>query len=113
MDNEKSDGYYIAKALNEINIIIKYMEGINDYDEFVKDDMRLDGILFRMIQMVEQIKFLSEDYKAVHSDIPWGEIIGFRNGLVHEYGKTDYIIVYEIASRDIFLLKKLFERTGK
>ena len=35
--------------------------------------------------------------------------MGFRNGIVHEYGKTDYSTVYEIVSRDIYQLKELFE----
>ena len=41
--------------------------------------------------------------------IKWGQIIGFRNGIVHDYGKTDYSIVYEIVSKDIYELKENLE----
>ena len=34
--------------------------------------------------------------------------MGFRNGIVHEYGKTDYVIVYETATQDIDELRELF-----
>lgn len=53
--------------------------------------------------MIEQIKHLSPEFQREHSSIPWGDIIGFRNGLVHEYGKTDYTTVYEVVNRDIYI----------
>ena len=39
-------------------------------------------------------------------EIPWGEIIGSRNGIVHEYGKTDYLTVYETITQDLKQLEK-------
>ena len=39
-----------------------------------------------------------------------GEIVGFRNGIVHDYGKTDYTIVYDIISKDLFILKDELEQ---
>jgi uncharacterized protein with HEPN domain len=65
--------------------------------------------MFRLIQLVEHIKNFSDDFKKDHNYIPWGDIIGFRNGIVHEYGKTDYSIVYEIITIDLKELKELFE----
>ena len=59
--------------------------------------------------MIEQIKHLTPLFRQEHPSIPWGDIIGFRNGLVHEYGKTDYTTVYEVVNRDIYELKELFE----
>lgn len=104
----KNDSYYIKKALEEIEIIISYSKNLT-YDEFIEDRRNIDAISFRLEQMIEHIKYLSSEFKNSHSDIPWGEIIGFRNGLVHEYGKTDYTTVYEVVSKDIYDLKELFE----
>ena len=55
--------------------------------------------------MVENIKNISNEYKHIHSNILRGQIIGFRNGIVHDYGKTDYKIVYEIINSDIYELR--------
>ncbi len=60
--------------------------------------------------MIEKIKNISQEYKHNHEEIPWGDIIGFRNGIVHEYGKTDYTTVYEIITVDIYTLQRLFSR---
>ena len=105
---DKNDAYYMKKALVEIEIIIRYTKGLS-YEEFMSDGRNIDATIFRLEQMIEQIKHLSPEFKREHSSIPWGDIIGFRNGLVHEYGKTDYTTVYEVVNRDIYELKELFE----
>ncbi|MBP5550628.1 MAG: DUF86 domain-containing protein [Bacilli bacterium] len=35
----------------------------------------------------------------------WSDIVGFRNKIVHDYGKVDYTIVYEVLSQDIPKIK--------
>ena len=42
-----------------------------------------------------------DKYKDKHSNITWKQTIGFRNKIVHDNGKTDYSVVYEIISSDI------------
>lgn len=108
MDNNKNDSYYMNKALLDINTIITYSNK-KTYDEVINDGQLVDTIMFRLIQLVENIKNISREFKAEHHEIPWGDIIGFRNGIVHEYGETDYTTVYEIITKDIYQLKELFE----
>lgn len=100
MDNKKDNRYYASKALESINIIHDYF-GIMSYEEFLRDTMLIDAILFRLVQVVENIKNLTDDFKNKFPSIPWGEIVGFRNGIVHEYGKTDYSQVYKILVKDL------------
>ena len=104
----KSDSYYMELALIEIDAIKGYTEGLS-YDEFMSDIKTIDATMFRFQQMVEKIKNLSDEFKELHNEIPWGDIIGFRNCIVHEYGKTDYTTVYEVITKDIYQLKNLFE----
>lgn len=105
----KNDLYYIKQALIEIDHIVSYTRGLS-YENFMKDVKTVDATMFRLQQMVEKIKCLSQDFKSKHDEIPWGEIVGFRNGIVHDYGKTDYTTVFEVVSFDIYRLKELFER---
>ena len=108
MDNIKNDEYYCKKAIENIDIIKKYLCN-KSFDEFIKDETLIDAIMFRLIQLVENIKCISLDFKTKHKEIPWGNIIGFRNGIVHEYGKTNYNIVYEIVTDDLDSLKIALE----
>ena len=105
MDNKKDDNYYIAKTIEDIDIIIGFTNGCS-YEEFECNPMLIDAVMFRLIQMVENIKHISIAYKELHKEIAWGEIMGFRNGIVHEYGKTDYSIVYGIITEDLIELRK-------
>lgn len=50
----------------------------------------MDAVMFRLIQLIENIKGISREFKNSQPLVPWGQIVGFRNGIVHEYGKTDY-----------------------
>ena len=52
---------------------------------------------------------MEEECKRKNDDVPWGKIMGFRNGIVHDYGKTDYTIVYEIVTQDLNELLSIFE----
>lgn len=108
--DKKNDIYFMEKALVEIDVIIKYTKGLS-YEQFMSDGKNIDATIFRLEQMIEHIKHLSADFQQTHNDVPWGDIIGFRNGLVHEYGETDYTTVYEVISKDIYELKELFENS--
>lgn len=109
MDNKKTDGYYVEQVLENIDLIIKYTNG-KSYEEFNDDPLLIDAVMFRLVQMAENITHISYEFKNQHSNIPWGEIVGFRNGIVHDYGKTDYTIVYDIISKDLFVLKDELEQ---
>ena len=70
-----------------------------------------DSIMFRFIQLIENIKNLSDEFKNENPQIPWGDIIGFRNGIVHEYGHTDYRSVYNtFHGSDLDELKEVLEK---
>jgi len=104
MDNIKDDRYYIDKILENIDVIISYTKGI-EYENFVNNILLLDAVMFRLIQMVENIIHISKDYKDQYSNINWKQIVGFRNNIVHDYGKVDYSLVYEVISNDIYDLR--------
>lgn len=110
MDNVKNDSYYASKAIENIRAIQNYI-GNKTYEEFVSDGELVDAIMFRLIQLIENIKNLSVEFKNTNNVIPWGKIMGFRNGIVHEYGKTDYTIVYETITQDLESLVEIFKST--
>lgn len=107
MDNIKNDDYYISLAKQDIDKILLYTKNIS-YEDFISDDQLIDAVMFRLIQLVENIKKISASFKEKHDEIEWNEIVGFRNRIVHDYGKTDYTVVYEVISEDIVKIKDVF-----
>ena len=44
---------------------------------------------------------ISEDTRKVHPEIPWAEIIGMRNRLVHGYFDVDWAKVWDTVHHDL------------
>ena len=109
MDNLKNDNYYIKLIMEDIDKILKYTNEVS-YDDFMNEEQLIDAILFRLIQMTENIKKLSISFKEKYNNISWNDIVGFRNRIVHDYGKTDYTIVYEVISKDITAMKDVLSK---
>ena len=80
--------------------MVAHMQNI-DIEELNANEILLDSMLFRMIQISENAKKLSEKYKESHSKIPRGALSGLRNHIVHDYGNVDLSVVYETLKYDI------------
>lgn len=100
MDNIKNDNYYIQKMKKDLEFIILHMKDV-DIEELNANEVLLDSMLFRMIQISENARKLSEEYKQMRNNIPWTALYGMRNRLVHDYGHVDLTIVYETLKEDI------------
>ena len=44
---------------------------------------------------------LSAKFREVHPEVPWGEIIGLRNVLVHNYFEIDLEVAWGIVEHDV------------
>ena len=109
MDNVKTDNYYIRKIVENLEFVTEQMKDV-DIDGLNANVILLDSMLFRMIQISENAKRLSEEYKEANSKIPWGAVYGLRNRIVHDYGNVDLNVVYETLKNDVpELLQMLLE----
>lgn len=97
---EKNDDYYLEKIIKSLNRIIKTMNNIS-YDEFLVNDDVQDITMFNLIQISENSKKLTEEYKNKHQNIPWNDVYGLRNRIVHDYGGVVMDIVYYTLIEDI------------
>jgi uncharacterized protein with HEPN domain len=108
MDNNKNNEYYINKILVDLEFLIKHTKDTTK-DEFWKNELLLDSIMFRFIQISEHIKKLSITFRNEHPNIPWRDIIGLRNRIIHEYSNVDLDIIYDTVKEDIYVIEKLFK----
>ncbi|SFU75518.1 HepT-like ribonuclease domain-containing protein [Butyrivibrio sp. M55] len=100
MDNIKNDNYYLEKIKKDIAFIVIHMKDV-DLKALNENEVLLDSMMFRMIQISENSKKLSVEYKKGKPDLPWDEMSGLRNRIVHDYGNVDLNIVYETLKYDI------------
>ena len=100
MDNNKNDHYYLEKIKLDIAFIVNHMKDV-DIQELNDNEVLLDSMLFRMIQISENAKKLSPEYKEANNSLPWDELSGLRNRIVHDYGSVNLNIVFDTLKNDI------------
>lgn len=100
MDNIKDDNYFIRKIMQDLQFIVDHMENV-DQVELTTNEILLDSMLFRMIQISENAQRLSNEYKTEYANIPWHALYGLRNKIVHDYGNVILDIVYDTLKNDI------------
>ena len=71
-------------------------------EAFEADSMRVEATVFNLMQIGELSKFsLSDEAKARLSAIPWPQLYGMRNRIVHGYSGINMRIVWDTVRRDI------------
>ncbi len=75
------------------------------FDEF-KADEKTQYALIRAIEIIgEASKKISAEIKAQSAEIPWREISGMRDLLIHDYFGVNIAVVWETANKDLPALK--------
>jgi uncharacterized protein with HEPN domain len=95
--------------IDAISAIEEYVFG---YDEasFLKTRLVQDGVI-RQVQIIgEAAKKVSEGLKKEHPELPWKDMAGMRNKLVHDYFGVDIKSVWKTATIDIPELKKYLSK---
>jgi len=65
-------------------------------------DLMLQFAVVRALELVgEAAAKLADSTHAAHPSIPWSEIIGMRDRLIHGYFDVDLDVVWNVASREL------------
>jgi len=68
-------------------------------------DRKLNLALVRLLEVIgEAANRVSPDARARYTSIPWPEIVGLRNRLIHGYDAVDFDILWKIITHDLPLL---------
>lgn len=94
-DNEAVLDLY--KALQKI---LTFTQGMSE-SEFIGDEKTQSSVLYQFIIVGEAVNRLSDEFKAQNSQVPFAQIRGMRNRVVHEYSTVDQTIVWEAIQTDV------------
>jgi|CXWL01.1.fsa_nt_gi uncharacterized protein with HEPN domain len=99
----RRDDAWLLDILLACRDISEFVDGVSR-DQFVKDK-KLQGALCHKLEVVgEAARAISDEFKTAHPAIPWRDIAGLRNRIVHEYFRLDLDIIWEISQRDVSAL---------
>ncbi len=102
----KDNWAYIEHIILCINKIEKYTENISHQD-FLGHQLIQDAVIRNIEIIGEATKKLSDDFKSMHHLIPWKEMAGMRDKLIHDYLGVDIEVVWATVNEDIPFLKSL------
>jgi uncharacterized protein with HEPN domain len=110
MTREAAD--YIEDIIDALSKSTKFLEGM-EYEDFIHDDKTLFATV-RAIEVIgEAVKNIPEAVKRKYPKIPWRDMAGMRDKLIHEYFGVDLRRVWKTVKEEIPPLKPLFEKMLK
>lgn len=99
----------VGKMINCANKVLSYSKGM-DYQSFSQNTITVEACIFNLSQLGELTTKLDKDYMANYPDIPWNEMRGLRNKIVHDYEGVNLRLIWEIVSGDLPELKNQLEK---
>jgi len=74
--------------------------------EFLDDETLCYAVAQKLTIIGEAVARLSQDLRARHNSVPWPDIVGLRNILVHEYFGIYWPLVWQTASDHVPVLRE-------
>lgn len=94
------DPAYLLDLHHSAGLILEFTAGM-DRAAFLADVKTQAAVMHQIIILGEVVKRLSDGFKAANAHIPWADIAGMRNRLVHEYDDVDMDLVWDVVAKDM------------
>ncbi len=96
---------YLNDIFDTINKGLSFVENMT-YEEFCNDD-KTQFALIRALEIIgEASKKIPSEIKSEYSAIPWLEMMGMRDILIHDYFGVNIKVIWETAKKDLPDLKE-------
>ena len=106
---KKDSLFFIQHILENIQDIEIFMDGVARA-EFFGDKEKQNAVISSLEIIGEAVKMLPSTLTERYPGIPWKEIAGTRDKIIHQYFSVDLDIIWDIAKGDLPKLKKQIEK---
>ena len=103
---------YIEDIRNAIDKIESFIAGLS-YDDFIHDEKTLYAVVRALEIIGEAAKKVPEDIRNEMEGVPWKDMSGMRDVLVHDYINVDVETVWLTAKQKVPQLKRLLDTYTK
>jgi uncharacterized protein with HEPN domain len=109
-------GDFVQDILDSINDVVNFIDGM-EFEDFINDKKTIYSVV-RAIEIIgEAAKNVPELIRMKYPDVPWKQMAGMRDKLIHEYFGVDLEILWKTAKDDVPQLEtpisKVFEDMGQ
>jgi len=99
---------YLQDILDAMHAIEKFVEGI-DFEEFKADDKTASAVIRKFEIIGEAAKQVPEDMRKKYNQLPWKEMAGMRDRLIHFYFGVKHELVWQTIRDVIPTVKPLIQ----
>ncbi|MBD2678157.1 MULTISPECIES: DUF86 domain-containing protein [Nostoc] len=93
---------------NAIKRSLRYADGISK-SELETNDEKLSAILYQITIIGEATKRLSQSFRQQHQEIPWRQMAGMRDVIVHDYDQLDFDVIWDVVENKLPELLNLID----
>ncbi|MGK7894683.1 MAG: DUF86 domain-containing protein [Xenococcus sp. (in: cyanobacteria)] len=94
---------------NAIKRALRYTSNVSR-SQLETNDEKLSAILYQITIIGEATKRLSESFRQQHPEIPWRQMAGMRDVIIHKYDQLDFDIVWDVVQNKLpVILDKIVE----
>ena len=96
------DEKVLKKIIEHAEHVVSYTSECKGVDDFSENTLIVEACVFNIMQIGELAKTaLGDEAKATITTIPWKDIYGMRNRIVHGYSDVSLDVVWDTAKNDI------------
>lgn len=104
----KDERIYLLHAMEAIDAILSYT--VDGSEAFFADAKTQDAVIRNIEIIGEAVKGVSDDTRALDPAVPWRQIAGMRDKLIHEYFGVDLVLVWDVVERQLPVLRPQLEQ---
>ena len=97
---QRDDTVYLRHILDATRKIALYLQGVEEQD-FFENSLIQDGVIRQLEIIGEAVKRLSPSVRESDATIPWRDIAGIRDKLIHDYFGVDLEAVWSTATEEV------------